>query len=92
MGYIYQRWNRDGEAVQSYREALRRNSREIGTFVLIGDVFFNRNQLEMARKYYEASLKLKPSSRTGAGQANCISKTKNTQRPESTESHETSAL
>jgi tetratricopeptide (TPR) repeat protein len=60
MGYIYQRWNRDSEAVESYREALRRNSGEIGTFVLIGDVFFNRNQLEMARKYYEASLRLKP--------------------------------
>ena len=60
IGYIYQRWNRDSEAVESFREALRRNSREINTFVLIGDIFFNRNQLEMARKYYSSSLKLKP--------------------------------
>ena len=57
MGYIYQRWNQDYEAVENFREALKRNTGELETFVLIGNVFFKRNQLEMARKYYDAVLK-----------------------------------
>ncbi len=58
LGYIYERWNRDAEAVESFRQALRLNKRDINIYVRIGDIFFKRNQLEMARKYYDASLKL----------------------------------
>ena len=58
LGYIYERWNRDSEAVETFREALRRNARELDTFILIGDIFFKRHQLEMAQKYYDASLTL----------------------------------
>lgn len=58
IGYILQRWDRDSEAIESFREALRRNSKELETFILIGDVFFRRNQLEMAQKYYDTALRL----------------------------------
>jgi len=56
LGYIYERWNRDSDAVETFRKALRRNSKEISSFILIGDIFFKRGQYEMARKYYDASL------------------------------------
>jgi len=58
LGYIYERWNRDSEAIESFRKALGLNNRDINVFVSIGDIFYKRNQLEMARKYYDASLKL----------------------------------
>lgn len=58
IGYIYQQWNRDYEAIEHFREALHRNTREIETFVLIGDVFYKRNQLELAQKYYDSVLKI----------------------------------
>ena len=60
MGYIYQKWDMDSRAVEQFREALRRNNKEIETFILIGNVYFKRHQLEMARKYYSASLDVKP--------------------------------
>lgn len=60
IGYIYQRWDMDSEAVLSFREALRRNIKELSSYILIGDIYFKRNQLEMAKKYYEATLKIQP--------------------------------
>lgn len=56
IGYIYQRWNMESKAISSFREALRRNRKELDTFILIGDIYFQRNQLELAKKYYETSL------------------------------------
>ncbi len=56
IGYIYQRWNMENKAISSFREALRRNRKELDTFILIGDIYFQRNQLELAKKYYETSL------------------------------------
>jgi tetratricopeptide (TPR) repeat protein len=58
IGYIYQRWYRDSEAIESYREALKRNREDLNTFIVIGNVFFSRNQFEMAKKYYDAALKI----------------------------------
>lgn len=58
MGAIYQRWYRDNEAIESYREALRRNKNELNTYVLIGDLFFSRNQVQLAKKYYDQSLRI----------------------------------
>ena len=58
MGWIYQRWYRDNEAIESYREALRRKRNELDTYVLIGDLFFNRGQVQLAKKYYDQSLSI----------------------------------
>lgn len=56
IGYIYQRWNIDSKAVYYFREALKRNRNDLNTYVLIGDIYFKKNQLKMAGKYYDASL------------------------------------
>ncbi len=56
LGYIYQRWKMENKAISSFREALRRNRKELDSFILVGDIYFQRNQLELAKKYYEASL------------------------------------
>jgi tetratricopeptide (TPR) repeat protein len=58
MGSIYQRWYQDNEAVDNYREALKRNKNELNTYVLIGDLFFNRNQVQLAKKYYDQCLRI----------------------------------
>jgi len=58
IGFIYERWNLQSEAIEYFRKALKRNSKELDTFVLIGDIFYKRNQIEMAKKYYEASLRI----------------------------------
>ncbi|MBN2159489.1 MAG: tetratricopeptide repeat protein [Spirochaetes bacterium] len=58
IGSIYQFWYRDNEAIDSYREALRRNHNELNTYVLIGDLFFNRNRVQLAKKYYDQCLRI----------------------------------
>ncbi|MCU0847706.1 MAG: tetratricopeptide repeat protein [Spirochaetes bacterium] len=58
IAYIFQRWQQDTEAIRYYREALRKNNRNIDTLVMIGDIFYQRHQIEMAKKYYDASLKI----------------------------------
>ncbi len=58
MGSIYQRWYRDNEAIDAYRQALKWNKNELNTYVLIGDLFFNRHQLQLAKKYYDQCLRI----------------------------------
>jgi tetratricopeptide (TPR) repeat protein len=58
IGAIYQRWYRDNDAIESFREALRRNKNELNTYVLIGDLFFLRNQIQLAKKYYDQCLRI----------------------------------
>ncbi len=65
MGSIYQLWYRDNEAIDSYREALRRNKNELNTYVRIGDLFFNRNQVQLAKKYYDQCLRIDPRFNNG---------------------------
>ncbi|MBN1496413.1 MAG: tetratricopeptide repeat protein [Spirochaetes bacterium] len=65
MGSIYQLWYRDNEAIECYREALRRNSNELDTYVRIGDLFFNRNQVQLAKKYYDQCLRINPRFNNG---------------------------
>lgn len=60
IGYLHQRFNRESLAIQYFREALRRNAKELDTFILIGDIFFRRHQLEMAQKYYDTALRIDP--------------------------------
>lgn len=58
LGYISQRWDRDSEALEYYRTAMKKNPKDLNTLVLMGDIYFRRNQLELAKKYYEAALKI----------------------------------
>lgn len=58
MGSIYQQWYQDNEAIDNYRLALKWNRNELNTYVLIGDLFFNRNQLQLAKKYYDQCLRI----------------------------------
>jgi len=58
IGYICERQHRDDDAIRYFRDALNKNNRELDTFILIGNVFYKRGQLEMAQKYYDAALSM----------------------------------
>lgn len=58
IGYIYQRFGKDSTAIDYFRGSLERNSKELTALTLIGDIYFNRKQYEVAKKYYQASLKI----------------------------------
>jgi len=57
-GYIYGRLNRESDALNQFRTGLKKNPAELNTYILIGDIYFNRNQLRTATKYYEATISL----------------------------------
>lgn len=56
LGYIHQMRAKDDEAIQQFRQALKVNLYELESLILIGDIYYNRNQIMMAEKYYRASL------------------------------------
>jgi tetratricopeptide (TPR) repeat protein len=58
LGYICQKLDKDSEALDYYRIAMKRNPKDLNTLILMGDIYFNRNQHEAAKKYYDAALKL----------------------------------
>ena len=58
LGYIYGRLNKENEAIEQYRIGLKKNPREINTYILIGDIYYDRNQLRIAKRYYEAAIQL----------------------------------
>jgi tetratricopeptide (TPR) repeat protein len=60
LGYIQQMKARNDEAIQQFRMALRVNLYELESLILIGDIYYNRNQVGMAEKYYRASLNMDP--------------------------------
>ncbi len=62
IGYIHERRQKNDTAILYYRKALEKNKRAHEVFVLIGDLYLGRNQLEMAKKYFAASLELAPKS------------------------------
>ncbi len=62
IGYIYERWQKNDTAITCYRKALKKNRRAHKVYVLVGDLYLGRNQLEMAKKYYEKSLDIVPKS------------------------------
>jgi len=64
-GYIFGRLNRESEALEQFRIGLKKNSRELNTYILIGDIYFNRNQLRTAKKYYETTITLQHSFPNG---------------------------
>ena len=57
-GYIYGRLNKESQALEQFRIGLQKNPRELNTYILIGDIYFNRNQFRTAKKYYEATITL----------------------------------
>jgi tetratricopeptide (TPR) repeat protein len=65
MGTIYQLQYRDNDAIASYRQALKWNKNELNTYVRIGDLFFNRNQIQLAKKYYDQCLRINPQFNNG---------------------------
>lgn len=58
IGYIYQRLGNESNAIDSYRKAIETNRKELTALVRIGDIYFNRKQYEMAKKYYEAAISI----------------------------------
>lgn len=58
IGYVYDRMNREADAIEHYRIGLKKNPKELNTYILIGDIFFNRNQLREARKYYNETINI----------------------------------
>ena len=58
LGYIYGRLNKENEAIDQYRIGLKKNPRNVNTYILIGNIHYDRNQLRIARRYYEAALEL----------------------------------
>ncbi|MCL2154526.1 MAG: hypothetical protein FWH53_02555 [Leptospirales bacterium] len=58
LGYVYGRLNKENEAINQFRIGLKKNPREINTYILIGDIYYERNQLRIAKRYYEAAIQV----------------------------------
>lgn len=50
----------DITAIKYFQEALHHNNKELDVFILIGNVYYNRNQIEMAERYYNGALTINP--------------------------------
>ena len=46
------------ELPEETQKALKRNKKEFNTYVLIGDIHFKMKQYTIAKRYYDACLKL----------------------------------
>lgn len=64
-GYIYGRLNRESDALEQFRIGLKKNPAELNTYILIGDIYFTRNQFRTAQKYYETTITLQSSFPNG---------------------------
>ena len=60
IGFVYQLMQRDDEAMDQFRQALKMNRSELNGYIYIGDIYFERGQAGMAKRYYEAALKVDP--------------------------------
>lgn len=60
MGYIHELMGDNDAAIGYFRKALKVNSMELLSFILIGDIYYNRRQIKTAEKYYNASLTIDP--------------------------------
>ena len=58
LGYIYRRLNKENEALDQFRIGLKKNPRELNTYIFIGDIYYDRNQMRIAERYYEATTKM----------------------------------
>ncbi len=64
-GYIYGRLNKESQALEQFRIGLKKNPKELDTYILIGNIFFERKQMRIAKKYYEATITLQHSFPNG---------------------------
>jgi len=60
LGHLASLEGADDEAILHYRDAIRKNPKHLDAMVLVGNIYFKRHQREMASKYYEAVLSIKP--------------------------------
>ena len=60
MGFIHQMKAQEEKAIRHFRKALEVNIYELESLILIGDIYYNRNQIGMAEKYYRGSLVFDP--------------------------------
>jgi cytochrome c-type biogenesis protein CcmH/NrfG len=58
IGYVYNRMNRESLAIDNFRSALHKNPRDLNILILIGDLYYERNQLGSAQNYYRQALKI----------------------------------
>jgi len=64
-GYIYGRLNRESDALEQFRIGLKKNPKELNTYILIGNIYFERKQLRIAQKYYEKAISIQHSFPNG---------------------------
>lgn len=64
-GYIYGRMNRESDALEQFRTGLKKNPDDLNTYILIGDIYFERKQLRIAQKYYEKAVSIQHSFPNG---------------------------
>ncbi len=56
IGYVYQLQGNKFESIDAYRKALKLNPSNLTPYIRIGDLYFNRDQLDQAFRYYNAAL------------------------------------
>ncbi|MBI3610569.1 MAG: tetratricopeptide repeat protein [Nitrospirae bacterium] len=61
QGLAYDRLNEPDRAVQSLKEAIALNPKMPEAYKILGDVYYQRDEIEMAAGYYEKGLELDPS-------------------------------
>ncbi len=65
IGFTYQMMAKEEQAIAHFREALKVNLYEIESLILIGDIYYYRNQISQAEKYYKATLEMDQSFANG---------------------------
>lgn len=60
LGHLASLGGNDDQAILHYRDAIRKNPKYLDAMVLVGNIYFKRNQRQMASKYYEAVITLDP--------------------------------
>lgn len=65
IGFTYQMMAKEEQAIAHFRQALKVNLYEIESLILIGDIYYFRNQISQAEKYYRATLEMDQSFANG---------------------------
>lgn len=60
IGFVYQLKHKDQEAMDYFRKSIKYNPGELDPYIYIGDTYFERGQVEMAKRYYDAALEVDP--------------------------------
>jgi len=57
LGFLHERMKKNMIAIDYYRMAYRRDSKNLNALIRVGDIFFEKGQNNKALKYYNLSLK-----------------------------------